>query len=89
MIIKELNYHNRTITQNEGDKNKLTNLLNFNYVTVFFPFQVALILLALAAVVSADSYGKSSYGHGYKTDYAVRFYSLNSEYIERVDSTIC
>jgi len=60
MIIKELNYHNRTITQNEGDKNKLTNLLNFNYVTVFFPFQVALILLALAAVVSVDSYGKSS-----------------------------
>ena len=78
MIIKELNYHNRTITQNEGDKNKLTNLLNFNYVTVFFPFQVALILLALAAVVSADSYGKSSYG-GYQTDYAVRQQGLRQE----------
>ena len=35
-------------------------------------FQVALILLALAAVVAADSYGKSGYGGGYKTDYAVR-----------------
>ena len=37
--------------------------------------QVALILLALAAVATADSYGKSSYGHGYKTDYAVSIYS--------------
>ena len=48
-------------------------MINFNYVTVnsFRLNQVALILLALAAVVSADSYGKSSYG-GYQTDYAVR-----------------
>jgi hypothetical protein len=37
-----------------------------------------LIVLALAAVVATDTYGKSSYGHGnnyghggYKTDYAV------------------
>jgi len=34
--------------------------------------QVALILLAVAVAVTADSYGKSSYG-GYKTDYAVRY----------------
>ena len=83
MIIKELNYHNRTKTQNEGDKNKITNLLNFNYVTVFFPFQVALILLALAAVVSADSYGKS-YG-GYKTDYAVSIFISKLQLDDQLD----
>ena len=39
--------------------------------------QVALILLALVAVAAADSYGKSSYGHGYKTDYAVSLIKIN------------
>ena len=45
-----------------------------NLFIIFANYYQVLILLALAAVVAADSYGKSGYGGGYggyKTDYAV------------------
>lgn len=54
------------------------NHLNANFISILFNCQV-LILLAIAAVVAADSYGKSSYG-GYKTDYTVSFVRMKSNF---------